>query len=144
MSWGLGAFNISADYKTVADLPPGFKPDPIGSRDEVRQAIVTILPSVDVSDPRYVVYQDQEGVIEFSIGDSEICESLGVRIVGGGDPIPIIDRIFRSLNVRGVDYQTGDFFSIETSVVSHSDWKQFRDSVIPTKEEPPTTPHKNV
>jgi hypothetical protein len=75
--------------------------------------------------------------IEFNMGREEICEGFMLHVRGGGNTaMTIIARLLQQLNLRGIDFQTGEFFQQSAAEQSFREWQAYRDSVIQKKDLP--------
>ena len=98
---------------------------------------VTELIGRDESDPAVVAFVTTLG--------TQVCTDMfgGLRIhdypAGGislyfdgagvlmADAMRLIDQLLKALGLRGLDCQSGDFFSLHTGEQTLSEWQQFRD-----------------
>ncbi len=92
--------------------------------------ILEVLPDVDFSDPTWGMFERPGFSIEFNMGAEEICGSFMLHVRGGGDAMATVARLLQHLQLRGIDCQTGDFFSIEAAQNSFGQWQAYRDRVI--------------
>ena len=129
--------DLPRDAPSVAEISPDFQPGPLGPRDEVIRRIQAFLPDADFSDPTWGRLESPDFTIEFNMGKEEICDSFALRVHGGGDVMAIIARLLQHLQLRGVDCQTGQFFSIEEGERSFGAWQEYRDRVIGPLDENP-------
>ncbi len=138
MSWDISIQDLPRDVPSVADIPDDYKPSPLGPRDSVIERIRAALPDVDFSDPTWGVLDRPGFSVEFNMGADEICDGFMLHVRGGGPAMETVLRLLQHLQLRGIDCQTGDFFSIEAAQDSFGRWQAYRDHVIGQSDENPT------
>lgn len=137
MSWDISIQDLPRDVQNVADIPNDFQPKPLGPRSTVIARIHEVLPDVDFSDPTWGMFDRLDFSIEFNMGAEEICDSLMLHVRGGGSAMETVERLLKHLQLRGIDCQTGDFFSIEAARSSFGQWQAYRDRVLGQSDENP-------
>ena len=135
MSWDISIQDLPKDVQSVEDIPDDYQPNPLGARAEVIARIQEALPDVDFSDPSWGILDQPDFSIEFNMGAEEICESFMLHVRGGGEAMTTVARLLQHLQLRGIDCQTGDFFSLEAARKSFGDWQAYRDRVIGQQSE---------
>lgn len=133
MSWDVLIQDFPPNALQVAEIPDDFKPRNLGPRAALISKIQSLLPEVDFSDPSWGIYDSREYSIEFNIGSDEICESLMLHVRGSGDAMITVEQILRHLNLRGIDFQTGEFFRLADGKRSFEEWVAYRDCVVGDK-----------
>jgi hypothetical protein len=73
--------------------------------------------------------------MEFNIGEDEICEDFMLHVRGGGAAVEAIDQLLARLQLRAIDCQTGEFFSVEAAEESFGEWQRYRDKAIGSAED---------
>src|SRR5262245_38428907 len=111
MSWDISIQDLPRDVQNAADIPDDYQPSPLGPRDTVIARIHEVLPDVDFSDPAWGMFDRPDFSIEFNMGAEEICDSFMLHVRGGGGAMETVARLLQHLQLRGIDCQTGDFFS---------------------------------
>lgn len=129
MSWDIIIQNLPKDVQNIADIPDDFQPRPLGARTEVIARIQKVLPDVDFSDPSWGILEQSGFSIEFNMGDEATCDSVMLHVRGGGDAVATIARLLQHLQLRGIDCQSGEFFSVEAAQSSFGEWQTYRDRV---------------
>jgi hypothetical protein len=130
MSWDISIQDLPKDVQNVADIPDDYQPSPLGARAEVIARIQEVLPEVDFTDPSWGMLDQPGFSIEFNMGAEEICDGFMLHVRGGGDAMATVALLLEHLQLRGIDCQTGDFFSIEAAQNSFEEWRAYRDRVI--------------
>lgn len=130
MSWDISIQNLPDSAVSISDIPEDFQPPSLGSRAGVIASILKAIPDVDFSDPSWGMLRRKGFSIEFNMGGEEICDGIMLHVRGGGDSMHLIDQLLKSLNLRGVDCQTGDLFTTDIASSSFSAWQEFRDNVV--------------
>ena len=137
MSWDISIQDLPPDAQSVADIPNDYKPAPLGPRDSVIARIHAALPDVNFSDPTWGMLDRPGFSIEFNMGAEEICDGFMLHVRGGGSAMETVADLLQHLQLRGIDCQTGDFFSIEAAKGSFAQWQAYRDRVIGQSDENP-------
>lgn len=131
MSWDISIQDLPEGAVTVDEIPDDFQPAPLGPRSQVIDDILRVVPDVDFTDPTWGMLERPTFSIEFNMGSEEVCEGFMLHVRGGGDAILLIDGLLRALGLRGLDCQSGDFFSLDAAGETFEGWQQFRDGVVP-------------
>ena len=130
MSWDISIQDLPADAASLDDIPNDYVPRPLGTRSEMIARIQELLPDTNFSDPSWGMLIRSEFAIEFNMGSEEVCGSIMLHVRGGGPAMTTVTHVLKHLNLRGLDCQTGDFFSLEAAEASFGEWQDFRDRVI--------------
>jgi hypothetical protein len=131
MSWDISVMNMP-DVDRVEDMPDDYRPETLGSLDDVIKRILVVIPEIDFKDRTWGMLNDDSFSIEFNMGSKEICEGFMMHVRGGGGVVPVIDHLLKELGLRAFDCQTGDFFTADSAEGSFAEWRAFRDRVIST------------
>jgi len=135
MSWDISIQDLPRDVQNVTNIPDDYLPSPLGSRDKVIARIHEVIPDVDFSDPTWGILDRPDFSIEFNMGVEEICNGFMLHVRGGVGAAETVARLLQHLQLRGIDCQTGDFFSLEAAQDSFDQWQAFRDRVIGKSDE---------
>jgi len=129
MSWDIFAVNVPLVFESIEEIPPDFKPKPLGSRSAVIARIKRIVPTANFSDPSSGLIEKDGWSIELNMGDGEICEDFAFHVRGDGDEaVEVVARILDGLGIRGFNPQAGRFFVAGPSAIaSFNEWRAFRD-----------------
>ncbi len=119
---------IPESVQKAGDLPPDYKA-PLGPRASVIDQIHAIEPKVDFRDPSWGSFEGDGFSIEFNMGKEAVCDGIMLHVRGGGDAMVFIDKLLSTMKLRGIDCQSGDFFSLDGSVKTFGDWRGFRERV---------------
>jgi hypothetical protein len=131
LSWDLFALDFPRSAKTVAEIPPDFKPSPIGKRAAIIEQIQEVAPGADFSDPSWGRIAGEHWSIEVNLGKNEDCDSFTLHVRGGDAAIGVVEAILQRLNLRAIDSQTGEFFAASPEALeSFRRWREFRDQVV--------------
>ena len=122
MSWNAIIFNKADLPASFENLPDGWKPVPIGTPEEVKAQISEVI-RVDWSGPSYGTLVTEEFVVEFRLGKESVLDTVGLRVVGGGNPMPVLVGLCRSKNWALFDVQTSEL--IKTEQEATESWGQF-------------------
>lgn len=128
MSWDVVLFKIPDGFASVADIPQGYKPVPLGSRIEVETALREAVPTVDLSDPAWGRLEGPAWSIELNIGRHDPIDSIMLHVRGGGDDalVPIF-AMAAALDCRVLDCSSGDFIVTPEATEGWHEFQAFRD-----------------
>lgn len=134
MSWNIFVQDIPSDAKCVADIPDGFRPQPIGPRARVLDTIREVIPFADFSDGTWVRVDGAEVSMEISIDDEDPLSSFAFFIRGGEAAPGIVAEVLNRLNLRAFDSgsESGIFDPTNAADSLHK-WQQYRGHVCRPK-----------
>lgn len=130
MSWDISIMDFPKDVHNVAEIPDDYQPALLGARGELIARIHELLPDVNFADPSWGLLDKPGFSIEFNMGVEEVCSSFMLHVRGGGEAMATVASLLRHLQLRGIDCQSGDFFSIQSAQRSFDEWQAYRDRVI--------------
>lgn len=130
MSWDIIIAGFPQDIQSVSEIAKDYQPRPLGTHNEVNARIHQVLPAVDFTDRSWGLLEHSGFSIEFSMGKEEICDGFTLHVRGGGNAIATIERLLEHMKLRGIDCQTGDFFSPDAAQASFRQWQAYRDRMI--------------
>jgi hypothetical protein len=136
MSWDLLAGRFPEEYEKVEDLPDNFKLEVIGTRDEVVALMQKAVPEVGFDQSGW---GGLDGATEVYIGDEPYVDSISFFVHGGGqETVMRIFKVASSLNLRVIDYSSGEFIELDGKAVeNYKQWERYKDYVLqssPPKE----------
>ncbi len=130
MSWDV-LIQDFGDYKQIKEIPNDFQPKSIGNRNDIIAKIKATFPEVKITDPSWLVLENDKFSIEFNIGNEEIVDSIMLHIRGDESVINVVLELLTNLNVRAVDTTTGKFVETqENSKKGLNKWREFRNSLL--------------
>jgi hypothetical protein len=131
MSWDIFVQDIPSDAKSVEDIPDDFSPKPIGSPADVLEAVRSVAPFADFSDPTWVQI-DAPGInIEVSIRSEEPLASFAFHVRGGDCSAGVVSDILSRLRLRAFDPASDSgIFDPQSASESFQKWKEYRDRVV--------------
>lgn len=130
MSWDIAIMDLPNDVTSIADIPDGFQPEPLGDRVALIAAIRDVAPGADFSDPSWGELVTPDFAIEFNMGRDEVVDSMMLHVRGGGGAVGFIDALLTHLDRRAIDCSAGEFFTSAASGESFRSWQAYRDGVI--------------
>lgn len=130
MSWDVIIFNIPDNIQTISELTDD-SILPLGSRDHILSVIAHIFPQANLSDPTWVVLDDEDYSIEFSLGQDEQINTLMLLVRGGIEAINAIENFCKVTGWRAFDSSAGDFidFSDSNRDLGIKRWQEYRDFI---------------
>lgn len=141
MSWDLFAMKLPREARSVDDLDEGYDPPAIGPRHAVIDAIASVVPTADFSDPSWGLIDTPQASIEVNLGSEEIVDSFALHVRGGGvEVLTLITDLLAAVDVRAIDGSSGDFFDAIASRQGWEEWQRFRDGVIGDRRSNEGTP----
>jgi len=115
----------------VDEIPDDYSFPPMGTAEEVRACVTSVLPSVDWSDPAWGVLEGDGYSIEFNLQESGEVDGFMLHVRGGGDPVSAIAGLCKAHRWVALDTSTGEF--LDVNAPSHAGWadfQAFRDRVV--------------
>ncbi|MEE1941815.1 hypothetical protein V1L54_20815 [Streptomyces sp. TRM 70361] len=141
MSWDVLLLPVPARFGSLAGLPDGWSPGPVGGRDRVLAAVRQAAPETDLSGPSWGLLTGPAWSVELNIGEQDPVESVMLHVRGGGDGVlPVIHRLAAALGRRAIDCSGGEFLTEGDTGNRHA-FQEFRDRVL--ADPPGTAPHGN-
>jgi hypothetical protein len=131
LSWDIFVQDLPPGIRSVTEIPDDFVPGAIGRRASVVEAITTVAPDVDFSDPAWGRIVGPGYSVEVSIPGDDPIESFAFHLRGGEMEPGIIAEILERLGLRAIDPQseTG-LFDPATAAGSLRRWRAYRDQVV--------------
>jgi hypothetical protein len=131
MSWDIIAQDLPADVAAVAEIPDDFQPRPIGNRHQLIARIRKVVPQIDFTDPSWGIIEGDDWSIEVSIGEEDICNSIGFHVRGADGAVGAVAAILDELKLRAIDCQSSEFFTTGPETLeSFQTWRRYRDRVV--------------
>lgn len=131
MSWDIIVQNIPIEWQSLDDIPGDWQPSPIGSREEIIQKIIEVIPFADFSDPSWGHIRTSDCSIEVSLGKEKEVIGFALHVRGGDSAIDILADMLDHLRLRAFDGNTpGGFFDRTKSKSSLGQWRNYRDHVL--------------
>jgi len=131
--WMIYGQDLPREASCIADIPDGFRPQPIGSRAKILSAIREVAP--------YSRFDPEAGCgtisfpgcsIEFPIGQEDpcVCISFEVRAITQ-QGITLIADILDRLKLRALQTgESGDFFDRATAMAAYLSWRNYHRQII--------------
>jgi hypothetical protein len=126
MSWDVFTMRCPKEYENFADGPNGWHPEDLGTVQQVRAAVVAVIPEV-------TWYEDGWGSGEgngFSVEvpplgtEDELINHFTLMFRGGGDAAVVAMAVAEALDARALG--GGEFLDPENAVEALSEWHRFR------------------
>jgi hypothetical protein len=130
MSWDIYVQDFPSDIGTVEDIPDNYMPKPIGTRADITNQILEVIPSADFSDPSFGKVEGSDYSIGISLGKEEVINSFALQVYGGGMAAGVIADILRHLSLRGIETGSGDFFDFKSAQSSFEKWQAYREQIL--------------
>ena len=114
MSWDLTAIKTKRHVQSVDDLTeedcvPLERQQMIA---ELEKAAKTCDAHLDTSDPSWLVMEQKEWLIEFSLSKHrEQLITMGLRVRGSREPTEVFAYLIHQLDMRLVEWSTGEFLA---------------------------------
>lgn len=127
MSWDVLLTRLPYSIKSVQELPDDYQPPPLGSRDEVDEALREAAPGIDLSDPEWGVLSGARWSMELDLGVKEPVDAITCHVSGGGDDVVhVIFRLAEELQCRVLDCAAGDVITQQDAYGRHAALKDYR------------------
>jgi hypothetical protein len=131
MSWDVFVQDIPAAATSVDEIPDNFTPSQIGTRAVILDAIRSVLPFADMSDPSWIRVHAHAIDLEISLREADPVVSFAFHVRGGEHSIGAIAEVLARLGLRALDPEAqSGIFDPSTSVESLARWQAYRDRVV--------------
>ncbi len=97
---------------------------PVGSQQELRDAINSIIPDVDWSNPEWGATRINGCWLEFDINSNDGL-SLSIHVHGSGDPVTPIAALCKAHGWAAFDTATADFLDLDRP--TERGWERFQE-----------------
>jgi hypothetical protein len=111
MSWDIYIQDLPPVHR-VDDIPPDFRPRPIGTRAALTMRIREILPMVEQQDTDWL-FARAPGIdlsLQLHMEDADQVRYILVHVHGGEQSAASVAALLRALDLRAMDTATGDLF----------------------------------
>ena len=124
MSWDALIFNGTGVPKSLDEVPKDWAPPPLGNPEDIRARLTESLPEIQwVPDREYGAIEAELFTIELRVPEERPLMAITVRVVGGGDPIPVLVNLCKPRGWVVFDNQIGDL--LDSDADPTKSWKRF-------------------
>ncbi len=110
MSWEIFIQDLP-EVARLSDVPPDFRPGPIGLRSGLVEQIKDVVPVAEEQDNWiFVNTSDIDLSIQFHMEDATRVRYLLIHVHGGDASRACVAKIIERLGLRAVDTDTGELF----------------------------------
>lgn len=130
MSWDIFVQDIPASARTVSEIPPDFRPGPVGSRAAIIEGIEHVVPTIDFSDRTWGMIADPSFSIEVDIEERDPVQTFALHVRGDDVAAGVVADILQTLGLRAFDpHSKTGIFDPALARNSLRLWRQYRDQV---------------
>jgi hypothetical protein len=101
--WDILIQPLPAGLRTLDDIPEGYRPPPLGARDEIISRIRDRVPGVDFFYSAWGRLEGEGFSIEFHLGDDEEATSLLLHVRGDRRAISVVRDVSEALGCHAID-----------------------------------------
>jgi hypothetical protein len=131
MSFDVFVQDLPRDARTLADIPEGYKPQPLGRRADILAGILRVAPQADFSDPTWGRIGGSGYSIEVNLGPDDPVQGFAFHVRGGMEALLVVASILEELRVRALAPGTDSgFFELSELGIAYSQWQAYRRQVI--------------
>lgn len=131
MSWDVSILKLSRHYEAASEIPSDERLLPLGSRQEVHDAVLAVFPGTDWSDPGWGQWASDFGSIEFNLGKDDPADGMMLHVRAGPQVVPGIVQLCLGKGWQGLDCSSGDFIERSADPAkSLVAWQAYRDQVV--------------
>lgn len=102
MSWDLFIQSIPAKYTSMAAIPEGFTPKPLGAQAKVIKAIRAVLPGI-LFEHGFAAVESKHGTVEIDIGHEDPVACVALFCRGNEGILPLVRALVKALGGRAFD-----------------------------------------
>ncbi len=125
MSWDIAVQAPPVGQESLDGIRPGLPPRTLGRRDAIIEAIKTVCPHADFSDPAWGVIQGAGHCLEVNLGDDESVTGFAFHVRGGVKSPRVVEDILKQLNLTGINCHTRDVFRVEGTELNYRRWLRY-------------------
>jgi len=132
LSWDIFVQHLPSGVDSVSDIPEDYVPGPLGSRDSIIAAILSVAPGADFRDPSWGKLDGPGFSIEVSLGEHQIVTGFTMHVRGGDLSVHVVQEILQALDLRALDpsSSTGIFDPGSASLDGLRRWREYRTRVL--------------
>jgi hypothetical protein len=105
-NWNVVLMELPAEARTVKDVPQGFSPHSLGSRDAVIARLCKDLP-IEFSEPNLGALDAGSYSILFDLGDDMEVDTVTLHVEGDPSALQAVQIAAQALGSRAVDLTRG-------------------------------------
>lgn len=110
MSWDVSIYSSKTPPAKVSEMPDDWAPEPLGQADVIRSKFLDVAPDIDWSDPTWGILVRDNFAIEISLGDEDVCQSVGLHARGDATVIPMVESLSTGLGWYALDMAHEEWF----------------------------------
>lgn len=134
MSWDIFVQDLPDGAKAVSDIPDDFEPRALGSRAEVIQRILAVVPNAVFTRDSWGSVEGPEFSIDFNLGSTDEVQSFALHVRGGDAAAGLVSDLLERCQWRALDPSSDSgIFEARTAVESLRRWRAYRDQVLAPK-----------
>src|SRR4051812_37127110 len=103
MSWDIYVQDLPKGIASVAEIPHDFEPAHIGTRSCVIDAIRSLYPESNFTDPAWGILELAGCSIEFNLGPREVLQSFAMHVRSGESAPDVIAHVLQTLGLQALD-----------------------------------------
>jgi hypothetical protein len=130
MSWDVSLYKFDRIYASLDDMPNDQRPLPMGTLEQVQQAISGVFANTDWSDPIWGIFHSAVGSIEFNIGKDDPVISVGLHVRASETIVGAILQLCSRQQWQAIDISNGSFLDQSKSPEEGlRQWQAYRDQI---------------
>jgi hypothetical protein len=107
VTWDVLIQPLPSGLRSLDDVPEGYKPPPLGARDEIVSRIRGRVPDVDFIDPAWGWLEGDGFSIEFNLGRDDQATALTLHVRGAAAAIGVVREVSEALGCPAIDCSDG-------------------------------------
>lgn len=137
MSWDLFIQSIPAKYTSMAAIPEGFAPKPLGSQAKVIKTIRTVLPGI-LFEHGFAAVESKHGTVEIDIGHDDPVPCVALSSRGNEGILPLVRALVDALGGRAFDTSSDTgIFDPDAAALSLGTANAYRSKALAPKKAAP-------
>lgn len=131
MSWDVSLYKFSRIYESLDQIPEDEQAHSLGSLRAVQDAVSSVFPATDWSDPIWGIFDSEFGLIEFNVGKDAPVTSLALHVRASESIVPGILQLCALLSCQAIDL-TDSFFLDQSEHPEQglNQWQAYRDHAL--------------
>ena len=132
MSWDIFIQDLPP-VAHVDEIPPDFRPAPIGEREHMVKRVLEAVPFAERQDSDWLFVRTEEVELSISFSLDDTTRELmfiAIHVHGGELAGACVAAIVKATGHRALDTGTGGFFNADDPGLGYAEWLAYRDRVI--------------
>lgn len=131
MAWDVSLFKFGQQYRDASEIAADAQLQTLGSLSEVQATVTSVFPNTDWTDPRWGIFSNEIGSIEFDVGETDPIKSIGLHVRADDLIVDGILSLCERFGCQALDASDGSFLQLSDHPQRNlQKWRAYRDQII--------------